>query len=46
MEKEGRYIGCPFGHKHIVLLNRYDDLKKCMEEVNKMAWNACCKNKE
>lgn len=32
MEKEGKYIACNFGHKNIVLLNKYDDLRQCMEE--------------
>lgn len=32
MEKQKRYITCPFGHKEISILNKYDDLIKCMED--------------
>lgn len=31
MESEGRYISCPFGHKHIVKLDQYADIKECMD---------------
>jgi DNA-directed RNA polymerase subunit RPC12/RpoP len=30
-EKEGRYLSCPLGHKHIEVAGRFDDLKECME---------------
>lgn len=30
-EIEGRYIACPFGHKNIDVLGRYDDIKECMD---------------
>lgn len=33
-EKEGRYMACPLGHKHIVIAGRFDDLKECMEKQN------------
>lgn len=33
-EKEGRYIACPLGHKHVVIAGRFDDLKECMEAAN------------
>lgn len=31
MEILGRYIACPFGHKSIKKLDKYDDLKECMD---------------
>lgn len=31
MEKQGRYMACPFGHKKIIELDRYDSLKECMD---------------
>lgn len=33
-ELEGRYLACPYGHKHIVIIDRYGDLKECMEKAN------------
>lgn len=31
-EIHGRYLACPFGHKDIEVVDRYGDLKQCMEE--------------
>ncbi|WFA10351.1 hypothetical protein [Tissierella sp. Yu-01] len=31
MEKQGRYIACPFGHKEISEPDKYDSLKECMD---------------
>ena len=30
MERGGRYMTCPFGHRHIELLDKYDNLLECM----------------
>lgn len=33
MEKAGRYVACPFGHRHYLSkLDRYDGLKECMNQ--------------
>lgn len=31
MEKQKRYLSCPFGHKKIGKLDKYDSLKECMD---------------
>lgn len=32
MEKQKRYIACNFGHRNIEKLDKYDNLKECMQE--------------
>lgn len=32
ISKSGRYIACNIGHKNIIEIGKYDDLKQCMEE--------------
>lgn len=31
MEEEGRYIACPFGHKDLAKLDKYDSILECMK---------------
>lgn len=31
MEKQNRYISCNFGHRQIRKLDKYDDLRECMD---------------
>jgi len=33
-EIAGRYIACPFGHRSINQIGRYDDLRQCMETTD------------
>lgn len=30
-EVQGKYIACPFGHKHIERMGQFGDLKACQE---------------
>lgn len=32
LAKLGRYMTCLFGHKHLEVAGRYDDLLECMEK--------------
>lgn len=31
IERQGRYIACPFGHKEIAEEDKYDSLRECMD---------------